>query len=34
MVNHTVTIWNELLFIALLALVFVTLATIRFGQGE
>ena len=32
--NHTVTIWNELLFIALLAMVFVTLATIRFGRGE
>ncbi len=32
--NHTVTIWNELLFIALLALVFVTLATVSFGRGE
>ena len=32
--NHTVTIWNELLFIVLLALVFVTLATISFARGE
>jgi ABC-2 type transport system permease protein len=32
--NHTVTIWNELLFIALLAIVFVTLATVSFGRGE
>ncbi|MGD0622918.1 MAG: ABC transporter permease [Thermacetogeniaceae bacterium] len=32
--NHTVTIWNELLFIALLALVFITLATVSFGRVE
>jgi len=32
--NHPVTIWNELLFIALLALVFITLATVSFGRVE